>query len=629
MRSDWAVIIKKILMDTPKDIIVTAVFEFGEIKLIKIQLIGMWQKTVVEFAEINQADSLVSKNQFKALLFTLPVGTTVHDLGNLLEKAGEKTCTINRSIEIDNRICCVVVGFASDDDLKSAFHMESIFNGMKLFWARMNLVCCEKCGHFEHLALECDTPDAIMLPLSKRLYKKSASEEVCFWLAKLLLSLGSILFSMSTVSSGLSNHLVVLERFLELLVNQMSKIMKKLSFVELVSLVFKSFVSSLVVLVPLDFVVDSNMAMNNMQTSLILSLVIVVDTVADLSSSSSKVLISKSINVSVKQVDVVHWYVNSGILVSFVTETKLRSSIKPWIANKFESVHIFTLGLEEDFLSAGVTVIMSNSLIQHVSKVEAVLGWVVLVWLLFKGKLSVTVLGLYTGASFSVCFGQVSEMNSIIAKAINSSTFVVLGKDFNKCGSKKSVSFRFCSNLGLVNLFCNSRGVEKTIDYIFVSESLSFSVAKHWVGSVSNFFNMDYNAVVVSVSLEGLLDVQLNSLHKQANKDHWKFRIKDANSVRWSCFRNCSSTKILMVKNRFFATAADHNLDAMWLLLEKALVDSAGEIFFRHWFSVFQYLRNMQSSKFLDLELLVVKIVKTWALLISLVSIVLLRSGHL
>ncbi|KAG9295869.1 hypothetical protein G9A89_006608 [Geosiphon pyriformis] len=42
IHSDWAVIIKKILMNTPKEMIVAALAEFGKIKSIKIQLIEMW-----------------------------------------------------------------------------------------------------------------------------------------------------------------------------------------------------------------------------------------------------------------------------------------------------------------------------------------------------------------------------------------------------------------------------------------------------------------------------------------------------------------------------------------------------------------------------------------------------------
>ncbi|KAG9298528.1 hypothetical protein G9A89_018887 [Geosiphon pyriformis] len=41
MKSDRAVVIKKISINTPKDMIITAVSKFGEIKSIKIQLIGM------------------------------------------------------------------------------------------------------------------------------------------------------------------------------------------------------------------------------------------------------------------------------------------------------------------------------------------------------------------------------------------------------------------------------------------------------------------------------------------------------------------------------------------------------------------------------------------------------------
>ncbi|KAG9305199.1 hypothetical protein G9A89_010707 [Geosiphon pyriformis] len=61
IRSDWAVVIKEIPIDMPKDMIVTAVSKFGEIKSIKIQLIGIWQKAVVEFAEPGQAEQLASK----------------------------------------------------------------------------------------------------------------------------------------------------------------------------------------------------------------------------------------------------------------------------------------------------------------------------------------------------------------------------------------------------------------------------------------------------------------------------------------------------------------------------------------------------------------------------------------
>ncbi|KAG9298667.1 hypothetical protein G9A89_012735 [Geosiphon pyriformis] len=304
MRSDWGVVIKEISINTLKDIIITIVSEFGEIKLIKIQLIGMWQKAVMEFAKLGQTNSLafrwsfligknsvqvakavgdceiwVSRNQFRALLFTLPIGTIAHDLETLLNRAGGKTCVINRFLKTGNKIHCTVVGFESDNDLKSAFCTELIFGGIKLSWARMDLVRCEKCEKFGHSALKCDASIASpSKPL--RTFKRVASDGCHFQLAKLyekksvpiscptafggkswaqVVSLagfsGGFYFSFGSGSgtpffgvldsdsgfpltsandSSLNICLATLEHFLELLTDQVFGILKKLGDIELV-----------------------------------------------------------------------------------------------------------------------------------------------------------------------------------------------------------------------------------------------------------------------------------------------------------------------------------------------------------------------------------------------------------
>ncbi|KAG9298167.1 hypothetical protein G9A89_005435 [Geosiphon pyriformis] len=62
--SNRIVVIKKISMDTPKKMIVAALAKFGKIKSIKIQLIRLWQKAMVEFAKIGQAVQLAAKWSF-------------------------------------------------------------------------------------------------------------------------------------------------------------------------------------------------------------------------------------------------------------------------------------------------------------------------------------------------------------------------------------------------------------------------------------------------------------------------------------------------------------------------------------------------------------------------------------
>ncbi|KAG9297260.1 hypothetical protein G9A89_001529 [Geosiphon pyriformis] len=289
--------------------------------------------------------------------------------------------------------------------------------------------------------------------------------------------------------SDLGSHLASLECSLELLADQVSGIMKRLSFVELVLLVPFSCASPPNVSVPVISVVESNMALNGELTLSTPSVSGADVSDAVLSSNGSKVLTSKM----------------SGL------ESKM-------------------------------------------SALEALIG-----------KLLVTVLGLYTGASSGTCFGQASKINSFIAKVVNTSTFIVLGGDFNENGSGRSMSFKFCLGLGLVNFFaghhlagtptwCNSRGIEKTIDYIFVSENLSSAVAKHWIGPVSEFFDTNHSSVMVSAEASG-------------------------------------------------------DLDTMWAILERGMVDLADKVFARHWFSEFQCPRNKHFSKFFGLELLIAKIV--------------------
>ncbi|KAG9303460.1 hypothetical protein G9A89_013787 [Geosiphon pyriformis] len=613
IRSDWATVV-----------------EFAKSEQ-AVQLASKWlflirKNSVCVTMAVGDHETWTSRDQFRALLFTLLVRTTAHDLGNLLKKADGKTCIINWSFEIDNRVRCAVVGFNSKEKLEAAFCTELIFGSVRLSWA-IGLVRCEKCGRFGHSALECDASDvsvsAPSIALKKERHVFSADY---FYLAKLYakknvpishpaafggkfwaqmvslassaggspsgsgfgfgLSLSSALGLVGGVpsfpidGSPLDAWLASLKRSLELLADQVSGILRKLNFVELVSMVPSSNTPSLVGSVPVAPVLDSDMVLDNALT-LFSPLLSNTELDVGFSSSSSKVLTTKvgglkskmlALEALVGSEDVICWHRDSG--------------------NLFDGMQIFSSGLDKGFVGAEIAIIMNSLLARHVSKIEEISSRVILVCLLFKDKLSVTVLGLYAGASPSIHFRQASEVNSFIAKAVNTSNFVVLGGNFNKNESGRSASYGFCLGLGLVNLlvghqlaktstWSNSRGIEKTIDYILVSKNLSFAVAKHWIGSVSEFFNTDHKAVMVLVGLGRLLDVQLNSLSKQTNKDHWKFKIKDADASKWSEFRDCVSAKLLLIKDLFFDAKAGSNLDII----------------------------NKYSSKFFGLELLVAKIV--------------------
>ncbi|KAG9300794.1 hypothetical protein G9A89_023592 [Geosiphon pyriformis] len=691
IRLDQTVVIKEIPMDMPKEIIIITVSKYGQIVSIKVQLIGLWQKAVVEFAESSQADLLASKwsfligkdsvhvakavgdcktwafrDQFRVLLFTLPVGTTAHDLGNLLKGAGGKTCVINRLLETGNRTRCAV----------------PILGGVKLLWARLDLVCCEWCEKFGHSVLECDAEVASDFQ-SHKSFKKPANLDTHLQLAKLyakkkvpiscpvtfggkfwaqVVSVtsvsrvfldgsgsGSLLFGASSsdntpppsfmVDAPLGTRLARLERSVELLSDQISNILLCFDNLSLVPLAPSSNMIPLVD-TPQPFVSGSLMVANSdLNSNMVLDIPLTQpiffpsgDDNSQLGHSSSKVLTSKigvleskliALNASI--VDVCWfrsfgplfismtsyiwkiatcnirggyylWHKEMNNMISIVTETKLKDGVCPWIMNKFVGVWVFTSGLSSGHMGSGVAIIINNFLARHVCKVLDIPGRFLSIKLLFKNKLSVLILGLYVGSSLTVRFSQADDINSLIVRAVNESSFIILGGDFNEDGSCKSASLKKCFDLGLVNSLSRS---------ILVNAILG-----HDVSGVEEYFNTDHKAVSISVGLGGLLDVQLNSLRNQANKDCWKYNFVNAGDADWIKFKEDTSMNAAMFHDEFYAAKICLNLDTMWSYLRQVVCLLAENIFKKKWFKSFDSVYNRVSSRFHKLELLVSKIVK-------------------
>ncbi|KAG9288373.1 hypothetical protein G9A89_021404 [Geosiphon pyriformis] len=229
--------------------------------------------------------------------------------------------------------------------------------------------------------------------------------------------------------------------------------------------------------------------------------------------------------------------------------------------------------------------------------------------LLFKNKLFVSILGLYAGASSAVWFSQANEINFLIAKTVNESSFIILGGNFNEDGSHKCASFKKSLDLGLVNslvgslatkmpTWINSKSVEKTIDYVFISPNLINAVVYCGIFDVSEHFDTDYQAVSVSLELGRLLDTHLISLHKQANRDHWKFDIKNTNKTKWFEFRDNTAANAVMFSDAFGSVVRFSDLDTMWDIIRKIIFKGFDGVFTKKFF------------RFHKLELLVSKLVK-------------------
>ncbi|KAG9296168.1 hypothetical protein G9A89_014760 [Geosiphon pyriformis] len=454
--SDQEVIVKKIPVDLLRSAMESVFSKFGEIVFIKMQLIGFWQKTLVEF----KSSEIASLVAFKWLVLMgkdsvhvalAIVGTTTHDLSNLLNSYGGKTCIVG---------CNLVTSVL-------------IFKSVSLHWAGLFLACCAMCKHFGHVSDMCSVSGNsgrcgrhVVTPQNQAcladIYKKrqvpiayptqvtggSLSRVVLLVVsgAKLFSNVKSLsMDSDSLVVASLNNCLMSLECSLEFLADQVSGILKRLSSAELVPLLFVLLASPSVISAPLDLSANLNIVLDAPQVSSFPPITVVDNTASDFGSSSSKILTTKVGGLKLKM-----------MALDTTVETKLKGRVRLWIVNKFDGVRVFIFGLDSGYLGAGVVIVVNSSLAKHVCKVSEMPGWLLFIKLLFKNKLSVSILGLYTGASLVVQFFQAGEVNFFITKTVNESSFIVFGGDFNEDSLHKSASFRKCLDLGLINSLSGS-----------------------------------------------------------------------------------------------------------------------------------------------------------------------------
>ncbi|KAG9299974.1 hypothetical protein G9A89_009702 [Geosiphon pyriformis] len=610
--SDWEVIVKEIPMDFPKLAIEPVFSKFDQVISIRMQLIGLWQKAVVEFKSSDSV--LMGKDSvcvvLATLLYTLPIDMTVHDLSDLLDLYSGKTCFIghNSGSYVCNR-------------------------------SGLSLACCAKCKQFGHISNVCSVggnfgichkwvmsfQDQIHLA---NIYKRKQALVTCSvsfggktWAqiagsssshvallgssgTDLLLSAKPLVSTSNTFDDfGLADCMVSLKCSMELLSDQVSEILRKLSFVDLVLIMFLSSVLFSVVAAPLNSALCLDIVVDSVIVPSSLFLLVINNASFDLSISSSKVL---TIKIGGLESEIMALEVSFGFISFFsismsdlvwkIATCNVRRINNPAkqdniITNKFDGVQVFILGLNSDL---GVVIVINNFLAKHISKVSEVSGHLISIKLLFKNRLSVMILGLYADASFTVHFSQANAVNSLIVKATNKSTFIVLGDNFNKDGSRKCASFKKCFSLGLVNFLAgssvakmpmweNSRGAVKTINYIFVFLSLVNTILCCGVLNVSKHFNTNYCAVSVFIELGRLLDDE---------------------------FKDATMANTIMFSNKFATSKKYSDLDTIWNTVHKVVFLLANNVFKKKWFKSYNKVFTKESSWFHKLEILVLRLTK-------------------
>ncbi|KAG9284353.1 hypothetical protein G9A89_023610 [Geosiphon pyriformis] len=481
------------------------------------------------------------------------MGTNAHDIWDFVRSVGEKTCIIDRHPVMYAQARCTVVCFDSVESLNAAVETTPVLKNANLYWSCLISTKCAKYEKLGYMLLDCVVGGKFSSGNSlHRAFSDTDKSRLAVIYAKCLAPVAC------PVSFGDLSWAKIVRKSFSLLLSSQNVLVDDGSSLEIKP--------SLLV----------TMEVNNKFAALECSLTSLMEQVGKLA----------------KRLDAFRPMVP-----------------QPSPGYKFDGVQVFTSGLDSGHLGAGVAVIMNVFLARHMYKISEVPGQLLSIKLLFKSKLSVLILGLY-GASLAVWLSQAGEINSLIAKAVNESSFIILGGDFNEDSSHKCASFRKCLDLGLANslvrspavklpTWANSRGARKTIDYVFVSSNLVNVIVYHSVLDISEHFEIDHQAVSVSLSLGGLLDMQLNSLHKQVNRDCWKFNFKGAMAANAAMF-----------SDDFIASQQFSDLDAMWDIVYKIMILSADEVFKKKWFKNYDGVFTKNSSKFHKLKLLISKLVK-------------------
>ncbi|KAG9291304.1 hypothetical protein G9A89_021806 [Geosiphon pyriformis] len=575
------------------------------------------------------------------------MGTNAYDIWDFVKSVGEKTCIIDHHSVTYARARCAVVCFDSAELFIAAVGTMPVLRNANLCWSCLISAKCAKCEKLGYMSLGCvvsekffsgnllhraflDTDKSRLTAIyAKHLALVAHPAMIACGSSALLLSGQNVLVDNGSssemklsllVAMEINNRFAALERSLTNLTEQVGKLARKLDALRLMVPQPSPGWANVVMSEGLDVSISDGTVTEAVFFNLSLvskledSMKCLIEIVLSLSAKVNILGVIATCNVRnmnnlAKQEDIIRWHKKINNLVFIITKTKLRSKVHPWIADKFNSIQVFTSGLNSGHLGTGVAVIMDVSLARHVCKVSEVPGWLLSIKLLFKDKLSVSILGLYAGVFSAVQFSQAGEVNSFIAKTVNESFFIVLGGDFNEDSSRKCASFRKCLDLGLANslvgspavkihTWANFRGVRKTIDYVLVSSNLVNAIVHCSVLDVGEHFETDHQAVFVFLGLGGLLDVQLNSFRKQANRDCWNFNFKNANNMKWKKFKDAITANATMFSDDFIASWHFSDLDAIWDIVCKTMVFLANKVFKKKWFKNYDGVFTKKSSKF-------------------------------
>ncbi|KAG9291115.1 hypothetical protein G9A89_012987 [Geosiphon pyriformis] len=212
--SSAAVVLRDIPLGVSAANIKLALSVFGSVARVVLKPAGIWQYVVVYFEKldsavsvlkhwsilvgkdsvrilplVNQNETILSRDKFKAKLVNLPPGCTAFEISDMISQIGGHTCFIPCSPDSGRCSWFALVTFDSQGDLDSAVVKTGTLKKCHIWWKTPGCRRCFRCQEMGHLAIDCK----IFPPPTPKVPKIFRSHFV-----------GSASYAKTAASSGLS-----------------------------------------------------------------------------------------------------------------------------------------------------------------------------------------------------------------------------------------------------------------------------------------------------------------------------------------------------------------------------------------------------------------------------------------
>ncbi|KAG9284430.1 hypothetical protein G9A89_023687 [Geosiphon pyriformis] len=104
---------------------------------------------------VNQNETILSCNKFKAKLVNLPPGCTAFEISNMISQIGGQTCFIPCFPDSGHHSQFALFTFVSQGDLNSAVVKTDTLKKCRIWWETPGCWCCFRCQEIGHLVVDC------------------------------------------------------------------------------------------------------------------------------------------------------------------------------------------------------------------------------------------------------------------------------------------------------------------------------------------------------------------------------------------------------------------------------------------------------------------------------------------